>query len=99
MRIPAILIVRMDVHIYNGCIVEWTIDTFLKMGACLQCIVLVVNILLFFIIFYLARSDRYSHEFMSDEEDGGEPDLLEQPFENFSSTAPRMSSYLDETLK
>lgn len=56
------------------------------------------DILFYYYFFYSARSDRYSHEFMSDEEDG-EPDLLEQPFENFSSTAPRMSSYLDENFK
>ena len=92
------MIVRIDIHVYNGSIVEWIIDAFLKMDTYHQCLVLVhVNIMTFY-YFLLARSDRYSHEFMSDEEDG-EPDLLEQPFENFSSTAPRMSSYLDETLK
>ena len=37
------------------------------------------------------RSDRNSHEFVSDEEDG-DYETLEQPFENFTTTTPRMSS-------
>ena len=47
---------------------------------------------------FLVRSDRYSHEFHSDEEDI-DFESLEQPFENFSSTAPRMSTYLDENFR
>ena len=43
-----------------------------------------------------ARSDRYSHEFVSDEEDGGEDDSYQNQFENFNSTAPRFSHLLDE---
>ena len=41
-----------------------------------------------------ARSDRYSHEFVSDEEEGDD-ETFQQPFENFSSTAPRFSHLLE----
>ena len=41
-----------------------------------------------------ARSDRYSHEFVSDEEEGDD-EAFQQPFENFSSTAPRFSDLLE----
>ena len=44
------------------------------------------------------RTERYSHEFVSDEEDG-DYETLEQPFENFTTTTPRMSSYLGESLR
>ena len=46
----------------------------------------------------IGRSDRYSHDFASDEEDG-DYETLEQPFENFTTTTPRMSSYLGESLR
>lgn len=48
--------------------------------------------------YFDSRSDRYSHEFVSDEEDG-DYETLEQPFENFTTTTPRMSSYLGESLR
>ena len=44
------------------------------------------------------RSDRYSHEFMSDEEDGGD-NTFHNEFENFGTVTPRMSVYLDENFK
>ena len=47
--------------------------------------------------YFDARSDRYSHDFISDEEDGAGD--VEQPFENFNTIAPRMSSYLDEKFR
>ena len=46
---------------------------------------------------HIARSDRYSHDFVSDEEDGDDA-KFQQVFENFSSTAPRYSHMLDELL-
>ena len=46
---------------------------------------------------FIARSERYSHDFISDEEDGAGD--VEQPFENFNTIAPRMSSYLDEKFR
>ena len=46
---------------------------------------------------HTARSDRYSHDFVSDEEDGDDANF-QQVFENFSSTAPRYSHMLDELM-
>lgn len=46
---------------------------------------------------HIARSDRYSHDFVSDEEDGDDA-KFQQVFENFSSTAPRYSHMLDELM-
>ena len=43
------------------------------------------------------RSERYSHEFNSDEEEDVDSAKLRSSFHNFTSTAPRMSAYLDET--
>lgn len=49
---------------------------------------------------FLARTDRYNHEYVSDEEDGpGKEEKFEKVFSNFTSTAPRMSVYLDEHFK
>ena len=42
-----------------------------------------------------ARSERYSHEFVSDD-DEGDDEAFQQPFENFSSTAPRFSHLMDQ---
>ena len=42
-----------------------------------------------------ARSERYSHEFVSDDDDGDD-EAFQQPFENFSSTAPRFSHLMDQ---
>ena len=47
---------------------------------------------------HTARSDRYSHDFVSDEE-GGDDAKFQQVFENFSSTAPRYSHMLDELMQ
>ena len=44
---------------------------------------------------FSARSDRYSHEFVSDD-DEGDDEAFQSPFENFSSTAPRFSHLLDQ---
>lgn len=44
--------------------------------------------------FPAARSERYSHEFVSDDDDGDD-EAFQQPFENFSSTAPRFSDLMD----
>lgn len=55
-----------------------------------------------FLPLIIARTDRYNHEYVSDEEDGGEPgreEKFEKVFSNFTSTAPRMSVYLDEQFK
>ena len=45
---------------------------------------------------HTARSDRYSHDFASDEEDGVDDDTFQQAFENFSSVAPRFSHLLED---
>lgn len=45
--------------------------------------------------FLPARSDRYTHDFVSDEEDGDD-DAFQSPFENFSNTAPRFSVMLGQ---
>ena len=42
----------------------------------------------------VARSDRYSHDFISDEEDGDD-EAFQSPFENYTSTAPRFSVMLE----
>lgn len=44
---------------------------------------------------YTARSDRYTHDFVSDEEDGDD-EAFQSPFENFTSTAPRFSVMLGQ---
>ena len=44
---------------------------------------------------HTARSERYSHEFVSDDDDGDD-EAFQQPFENFSSTAPRFSHMMDQ---
>jgi len=43
-----------------------------------------------------ARSDRYTHDQGSDEEDGPGDADMQQEFKNFDSTAPRMSHLLEE---
>lgn len=45
---------------------------------------------------HTARSDRYSHDFASDEEDGVDDDTFQHAFENFSSVAPRFSHLLED---
>ena len=42
-----------------------------------------------------ARSDRYTHDFVSDEEDGDD-ESLQSPFENFASMTPRFSAMLGQ---
>ena len=46
---------------------------------------------------HTARSDRYTHEFVSDDEEGDD-EAFQQPFENFSSTAPRFSHLLNTSF-
>lgn len=48
-----------------------------------------------FLLLSPARSERYSHEFVSDDDDGDD-EAFQQPFENFSSTAPRFSHLMDQ---
>ena len=44
-----------------------------------------------------AREERYSHEFVSDEDDDdGADDTLQQSFANFSHVAPRFSQMIEE---
>lgn len=45
--------------------------------------------------YFDTRSDRYTHDFVSDEEDGDD-DAFQTPFENFTSTAPRFSVMLGQ---
>ncbi len=42
-----------------------------------------------------ARSDRYTHDFISDEEDGDD-ETFQSPFENFASMTPRFSAMLGQ---
>ena len=42
-----------------------------------------------------ARSDRYTHDFVSDEEDGDD-EAFQSPFENFASMTPRFSAMLGQ---
>ena len=43
----------------------------------------------------IGRSDRYTHDFISDEEDGDD-EAFQSPFENYSFTAPRFSMVLGQ---
>ncbi|XP_064387144.1 microtubule-associated serine/threonine-protein kinase 2-like isoform X2 [Halichondria panicea] len=42
------------------------------------------------------RTDRYSHDFASDEEDGPGDEDLQEEFKNFGTTTPRFSHLLDQ---